>query len=49
MTDNKTIKLGCMVKQARKEQGLTQEQLAAFFMPEMNTEEENSSDPVSCR
>jgi len=49
MMDSKIIKLGYMVKQARKKQGLTQEQLAAFFMPEMNTEEENSSDPVSCR
>ena len=29
MTDNKIKKLGYMVKQARKEQGLTQEQLAA--------------------
>lgn len=29
MTDNKIEKLGHIVKQARKEQGLTQEQLAA--------------------
>ena len=29
MTDNKIEKIGYIVKQARKEQGLTQEQLAA--------------------
>ncbi|MCY4032830.1 MAG: type II toxin-antitoxin system Y4mF family antitoxin [Hyphomicrobiales bacterium] len=29
MTDDKIKKLGAMVKRARKEQGLTQEQLAA--------------------
>lgn len=29
MTDHKIEKLGCILKQARKEQGLTQEQLAA--------------------
>lgn len=29
MTDHKIEKLGCILKQVRKEQGLTQEQLAA--------------------